>query len=144
MHRLFQRGFTLLEVVVAICIIGILYTIAAPRFTDFRDNLDVSAAANDAESLFAVARRVALTRSTRTSIDIDANRGILSVRVSGDTIQSRNVAELHGVTVWTSRNTVTYSPIGVGVGVSNLSLIFSKGVTADTLTVSRLGRVKRN
>jgi len=38
---------------------------------------------------------------------------------------------------------VTFSTLGVGLGLSNARLIFSCGRAADTLTVSRTGRLKR-
>jgi hypothetical protein len=37
---------------------------------------------------------------------------------------------------------MVYDPRGLGFGAANLSLVLSRGDAADTLTVSRLGRVK--
>ena len=38
---------------------------------------------------------------------------------------------------------VTFSPLGIGFGASNTSIVFTSGAAAETLTVSRTGRLKR-
>jgi len=38
---------------------------------------------------------------------------------------------------------MAYAASGLGYGASNLRVIVRRGASADTITVSRLGRVKR-
>jgi hypothetical protein len=38
---------------------------------------------------------------------------------------------------------MSYTALGIGFGAANLRVIVSRGASADTITVSRLGRVKR-
>jgi hypothetical protein len=38
---------------------------------------------------------------------------------------------------------VAYSATGLGFGASNASLVVSRGAAADTVSISRTGRVRR-
>jgi hypothetical protein len=41
-----------------------------------------------------------------------------------------------------TRDSLAYGPDGLGVGAANLRLVLRRGAAADTLSVSRLGRVR--
>jgi hypothetical protein len=48
----------------------------------------------------------------------------------------------HGVTLESTRTSITYSQTGIGYGAGNLTLIIARNLAADTIFVSRLGRVR--
>ena len=64
------------------------------------------------------------------------------VHVGNDTIQQRELTRVHGVTLSSTRVTITYSATGLGYGAANLTLTVARNLSADTIYVSRLGRVR--
>jgi len=138
-----KRGFTILETTVVLAIIAILSAIAIPRASGFIDGIEVRSAATEIEALFSTARHVAIARGAQATLDIDAGQGVMSLRVSTDTLQRRELGRAHGVVLRTTRPSITYSPTGVGYGAANLTLIVTRNMAADTIYVSRLGRVRR-
>ena len=144
-HReLHQRvGFTILEVLLVVTIIGVLTGVAIPRTRYALDRIAVNNAASDAAALLELARHLAMTRGERVSVDIDSAPARLTVRSGVDTIRRRDEKAIHGVRFAPSRSPVVYSQLGMGSGVSNLTLVVTRGSAAETVTVSRLGRVRR-
>ena len=138
-----RAGFTLIELLFVVSIIGILAGIAVPRTRHLLDSAAARGAAADAASMLEMARHAAMARGERVSVDIDSGPARLVMRAGSDTLRRRNEHAIHGVRFSITRSTVAYSPIGLGVGVSNLTLIVSRGSAAETVTVSRLGRVRR-
>ena len=63
-----QNGFTLIEAIVVMVIIGVLATIAFPAFRSFTTSSQVNSAANDLVSALNLARSEAVTRSTPVSV----------------------------------------------------------------------------
>ena len=49
----------------------------------------------------------------------------------------------HGVMLSASRDSMAYAPNGLGYGAANLTIILRRGESAETIFVSRLGRVRR-
>jgi hypothetical protein len=43
-----------------------------------------------------------------------------------------------------ARDTITYAPNGMGYGVANSTIVVGIGQRAETVTVSRLGRMRRS
>ena len=138
-----HTGFTLLEVLLVLTIIGVLTGIAIPRAQRLLDGVAVRGAAQDAAGLLELARQIAMTRGERVSVDIDSMPARLTMRAGTDTLRRRNEQAIHGVRFSATRSPVVYSQLGMGFGVSNLTLIVSRGGAAETVTVSRLGRVRR-
>ncbi len=135
-------GFTLIEVVLALTIIGILTAAGMFRIRHLLNAVSVRAAGADAAELLELARHTAMARSERISVDIDTAPARLTMRAGADTIRRRNEYVAHGVRFAVTRSPVVYNQLGLGFGVSNLSLVISKGAAAETVTVSRLGRVR--
>lgn len=138
-----HRGTTLPETIVVLCLLGILAVVAGLRVVSFRDRISVRGAATEAATTFALARRWALSRSVRTAVGIDTATATLTVRSYSDTVARRALGASHGVTLAATRDSMAYAPNGLGYGASNLTLVLRRGTRAETLVVSRLGRVRR-
>ena len=132
----------IIELTIALVIAAILSAIALPRAGWFLDSMEVRGAVTEIDALFSLARHVAIARAVQASLDIDPARGVVSVHVGADTIRKREVEEAHGVRLQSTRTSITYSQTGIGYGAGNLSLIVTRNLAADTIFVSRLGRVR--
>jgi type II secretory pathway pseudopilin PulG len=138
-----RRGATILELVIVLSTIGLVTTIGAVRLGALRDRMSVRAAADETFATFALARRWSLSRATRTAITIDTSAVSLTVRSYTDTIARRQLGASHGVSMSATRDSMAYAPNGLGYGASNLSLVLRRRAAAETVFVSRLGRVRR-
>ena len=137
-----NKAFTIIETTIALAIIALLSAIVLPRASGFLDAIRVRGAVTEIEALFSTARHVAIARAAQASLEIDPGRGVIFIRVGADTLVKRELRESQGVTLRATRNTVTYSPTGIGYGAANLTLIVERNLAADTIYVSRLGRVR--
>lgn len=137
-----KRGFNIIEITLTLGIVALLAAVALPRAAGFLDAIKVRGAVTEIDALFSTARHVAIARAAQTSLEIDPGRGVMLVRVGRDTLEKRDLLESQGVTLRTARTTVTYSPTGIGYGAANLTLIVARNLSADTIYVSRLGRVR--
>ena len=137
-----RHGTTLPEIMIVLTIAGILGSVAVVRGVVLRDRISVRAAAAETVSAFALARRWSLSRASRTAIAFDTAAASLTVLSFADTIARRRLGSSHGVTLSASRDSMAYAPNGLGYGASNLTLIVRRGAAAETIFVSRLGRVR--
>ena len=138
-----RAAYTLLELLVVVTIIGVITGMAIPRTRHLLDSVAVRGAAGDAAAMLELARHLAMARGDRVSVDIDSAPARLTMRVGSDTLRKRDEKAIHGVRFATTRSPVVYSQLGMGFGVSNLTLVVTRGSAAETVTVSRLGRVRR-
>ena len=137
-----RTGATLIELTIAMAIASIVAGITIMRAGQFLDAMAVRGAVTEIQSLFSLARHVAIARGAQSTLLIDETAGSIAVRSQGEDIRVRDVGVAHGVSLSTNRSSITYSPIGVGYGAANFSLVVSRGAVVDTIVVSRLGRVR--
>jgi prepilin-type N-terminal cleavage/methylation domain-containing protein len=138
-----RRGTTLLELVVVLTIVGVLAAVGTLRVGALRDRMSVRSATTETVAAFATARRWSVSRAARTAVLIDEARASIVVESFADTIAHRRLRDVHGVSITASRDSMAYAPNGLGYGASNLTLILRRGAAAETVVVSRLGRVRR-
>ena len=137
-----RRAYTLLEMAIDVTMIGLLLAIALPRAAAVRDRASVRAAMTDLGAAFSLARRAALSRRAPVSIVLDTATGTVEVRSGGSRLWRRTLGDSYGIVLGSNRDSAVYDPRGLGYGVSNLSLSVRRGEMVDTLTMSRLGRVR--
>ena len=111
---------------------------------DLRDvvHAQVRRARVDAEADRRQGAREALARAAIVAALVDSADGTVTLRAGADTLARRALGALHGVRIAASRDSVTYSPLGVGRGLANARYVVSRGSAAETVWVSRLGRVR--
>jgi type II secretory pathway pseudopilin PulG len=139
-----RRGSTLVEQLAVIMLVGILLAVAVGSGSRLLARAAVSAAAREASDAFAAARDHAVATGTRTAVRLSAGEARLVVHAAHDTIARHPLGAIHGVSIEASRDSMAYAPSGLGWGASNLRLLIRRGAAAETVTVSRLGRVRRS
>ena len=137
-----RKAFTIIELTVVMAIASALFAITIPRASGFIDRIELRAAISEIESMFSLARHVAIARGAQSTLDIDEANGEMIVKSGSGIIRTASLARAHGVVLTTNKTSITYSPIGVGYGAANFSLVVSRGRAVDTVVVSRLGRVR--
>lgn len=138
-----RAGLTLLELLCVLSIIALAAGIVAPRVLTLLDTIAVRGAVADADATLAIARHLAIARAARVTVGVDTAAGTLVLATGSDTLRRRDVHALYGVALAASRPLVTYAASGLALGGSNLTLVVRRRAVAETLTVSRLGRVRR-
>jgi Tfp pilus assembly protein FimT len=142
--KLTARGATLVELTLTVALLGILAAISVPRLASVVDRASVRGAAQDVVLALAAARAAATRRGDYISFVADPRAGRVRVVSAGETLFERDVARLRGVRLDASRESVTFAPTGLGWGAANTTIVVSRGDRADTITTSRLGRVRHN
>jgi prepilin-type N-terminal cleavage/methylation domain-containing protein len=138
-----RRAMTAIEIVVVLSVIAVVMGIVLPTAARLRDGIAVRNATAEATAAFAIARRSAIVRGAAVALGVDRPPGYVTVSVGGEMLLQRDLEASYGVTLSSTRDSTAYSPLGHGVGAANLSLVISRGRVAETIFVSREGRVRR-
>jgi prepilin-type N-terminal cleavage/methylation domain-containing protein len=135
-----RRGFTLIETLLSLAVLGLLLGIALPRFATVKDRLAV----NDEAGRIAAAHRRARTTAILMSRPVVLTVAADSIVVEGDSIDrwSAPGPAAAGVALAGGTRRFTFSPIGITMGLSNATLLLTRGSAARTVVVSRLGRLR--
>ena len=137
-----MKGFTLLELLVVMVVTGIVLAIAVPRARAGVDRAVVRSAATDVRATLGLARTLALAGHAVIVVDVESATGVLRIRRDSAVLMRRGVAGAHGVEVRATRDSLSYDPYGLGRGAANLSVVIRKGGAAETVFVSRMGRIR--
>lgn len=122
--RKFNSGFTLLEMLATIIIIGIIAAIAAPNFLGLLNRNRVNEAARQVEGALREAQRQALRRGKPCSIDIDETNKIISnPTTNGCLLTNRNLNDL--IQLNTNTTTIAFSGKGNITGTTPPILVVS-------------------
>jgi type II secretory pathway pseudopilin PulG len=135
-------GFTVIDQLITIVLLALVLAISLRGVGVMRDTLAVQAAARAVKDAFALAREHAGAAGLRTAVRLSEAHGRVTVHAGADSLAQLALTRTHGVTFTTTRDSMSYLPSGLGFGASNLSLVLSRGTIVDTITVSRLGRVR--
>ena len=138
------KGFTLLELLVVTCIAAILTALWIPRATRLIDWLATEHALRDVTTALAVGRNGAVMHATRARVVFAAD----TIRI--DRLESAGWIPWwktpgpasHGVAMEVSNPIVTFGPNGIAWGASNTRIVLRRGYQVETMTTSRVGRVK--
>ena len=137
-----RRAFTTLELLVTIAVASVLLAVAIPRTRAIADRSAVRNAARDARHAFGFAQRRAVNLGTHVAVWVDTGACTLVVGDAEGSMLTRALGATYGVALSSTRDSVAYTPLGLGWGAANLTLVLTRGEAADTVTLSRLGRVK--
>jgi prepilin-type N-terminal cleavage/methylation domain-containing protein len=143
------KGFSLVEVAIVLLIIALLTAVGLPRLRPFLDRIATDQAAREITTALAVGRHGAVMQATRARVTIAV-----------DTLRVDRLKVGRGVGEWepwwhrpgpadlrvqleVSNPVVVFGPTGMGWSASNTKVVLRRGSQVETITVSRLGRVKR-
>jgi hypothetical protein len=111
-------------------------------FSRYRDRIAVRNAVAEGAGVVARARDEALARRTIVTLRIDTVAHRLALRTRDGPLALHALGHVYGVALSSSRDSVSFDARGLGYGAANFTLIARRGAAADTLVVSRLGRVR--
>ena len=137
-----RHAFTLIELTVTLCILSILSAIVVPHAGRVLDGIHVRGAVIEIESLFSAARHIAIARGAQTTVEIDTVAQAIYVSAEGGKLRDAKIGADHDVRLSTTRSGMSYSVTGMGYGAANLSVVVRRNSVADTVFVSRLGRLR--
>lgn len=136
-----RRGFTLLELVLAFVIIGLTLGTALPRIAALRDGWVAEQAAQAIVQAHRRARLSAILLSRPVVLTVAADS--LTIANAADSVIWRSPGPASGGAVLAGPvRKLTFSPVGITMGLSNATFRVSCGVSLRTVIVSRLGRVR--
>ena len=137
-----RRGLTLVELCLVLTIIGLVSTIAVRQLGLYLDRAAVRAAVVEAAAVVARARDEAVAQRTPVSVRFDTADDALELRMAGAVLSRAALGHAHGVALSANRDSLAYDLRGLGYGAANLTLVARRGRAADSLVVSRLGRLR--
>ncbi len=142
MKNTLRSGSTLIELLVALAIAAALILAVVPGTTALRDRSAVRASTTELVSALSLARSVALAESRVVAIAFDTAAGRTLVFSPPDTLADLPHGQRYGITLSATRDSIAYGQSGRGYGAANATITIRRGAAADTVVVSRLGRVK--
>ncbi len=140
-----SKGFSLVELAIVLLVIGVMTAIGLPRLRPLLDQIMTDRAMAEVTTALSLTRHAAVMQATRARLIIAA-----------DTLRIDRLGEDGWVPWWrrpgpadfevalqVSNRQVVFGPTGLGWGASNTKIVLRRGSQVETITVSRLGRVKR-
>lgn len=148
MKHINNRAFTLIEILVAVTIIGALVVFAFPSLASSFGKQNVRSARDGFATMHGRARANAISRGLSTTFHFGGGDLYITAAhpVTGvlDTLGDvRDLANLHGVSLTSSRDSLVFDSRGMGTETSSTLVILSKSGNADSLSISQIGRIEK-
>jgi Tfp pilus assembly protein FimT len=137
-----RPGSTLVELLAALVVLALLAAAGARAIAAVADGAAARAAGAELRSAFASARAEAVRRGARTAVRLDSASAQAVVHTGPDTLRRLRLGHDYGVRLRATRDSMAYTALGIGYGGANLRAVLTRGHAVDTVTVSRLGRVR--
>jgi prepilin-type N-terminal cleavage/methylation domain-containing protein len=137
-----RRGFTLPELMLILAVTGILLAIAIPQLSRAMDRIEVQAATAHLVAAHQRARMMAITRGQVLTLSVDSAELRIAPASGGVALWSEAGPATAGVSLAGPTRHFTFSPEGFTLGLSNASLLLTRGSSTRTVVISRLGRVR--
>ena len=142
------QGFTLIELIVTLAVVGVLFAIAAPNMTTTIQANRLSGQYNDMRGDFAFARNLAISRNVAVTISSNGGTNWSSgwtVVTPTQTARITNTA--NNVVISSAIASLTYMPDGTAnvAAATNITICDDRiGNYGKQLNVNFAGRVKLN
>lgn len=137
-----RNAHTLWELLASLAILSTMFAVATPPVARARNRASVRSASATLRATLSSARSLALTRGAAALVIIDAAVPAVTVVVNRDTVLRHLLSGDFRSDLTASRDTIRFGPTGRAFGASNSTLILRTGAAAETVTVSRVGRVR--
>ncbi len=139
-----RTGYTLAELLVVVVLVGLAASVALPPLARALDRAAVREAADRYAALHLRTRRLAAARGSLARLELDSAAGTATLAARAAPVWDTVAVQSFGTVVFSaSQPVVTFSPVGLGFGLSNSRIVFRRRAAADTVTLSRTGRLKR-
>lgn len=125
-----------------LAMLGLTAAIAVRQLGLYLDRAAARAAVIEAASVVARARDESVALRTPMAVRFDTVRDALELRAGGAVITRVALGHAHGVSLAANRDSIAYDVRGLGYGAANVTMIARRGRAADSLVVSRLGRLR--
>lgn len=142
-----ESGFSLIELLIVIVVLGVMATVGVPRVRGALLKQNVRSARVAAVSQVVKARSVAVQRGCRGVVHLRDTGAIwvTACRTTGagvDTLGSvDNLRDRYGVTLSSTRDSVQFDPRGLSVGNQSASIVVANAVATETISINAIGRV---
>ena len=136
-----RRGYTVVELTLVLAIIALLLGIARPRIAPLRDGWSVEQAAQAVMLAHSRARTAAILLSRPLVLTVAPDS--LRIATLADSVVWRGPGPAaSGASLAGPVRKLTFSPVGLSMGLSNATFRITRGAAIRTVVVSRLGRVR--
>lgn len=142
-----ERGFTLLEVMVACVIMGVAATVAVPNFIEWQARNQLRQATSEVATQLMLARMAAMNRNRTVDVTVqNAGSSVnVSAKTSSDNVSIFNEAVMStGTSVNGSPITVSFSSMGMrtsgGTGVQTIGVCNTQKLQYS-VTVIPVGKI---
>ncbi|HUF25982.1 MAG TPA: type II secretion system protein [Gemmatimonadaceae bacterium] len=151
-----RSGFSLIELLIVIAIMGIIVTFGLPRFGDARRTYNVRSARDNAAAYLATARAAAIRRGQPARFVVEGDAIDVHVRNAagnfepltmrdGRSVSRRDLDVQFGVSIEPSGATIIeYDPRGFAMLGGTQRFTFIHNDRSDVVCVSGLGIIMRN
>ncbi len=147
-----KAGFTLIEILMVIVLVGIMMTVAIPYLRNSSSKTNVRGAADTIARLYATARATSIQRGKVAWLVLSSAGSTVSViarkvNATGiDTIiKPQNLNKMYSVTFTESTDSLVFTPRGIGANLTATTVIItsaSQGIV-DTVVIYPTGMIKR-
>lgn len=136
-----RRGYTVVELTLVLAIIALLLGIALPRIAPLRDGWSAEQAAQSVILAHSRARVAAILLSRPLVLTVAPDS--LRIATLADSVVWRGAGPAaSGASLAGPIRKLTFSPVGLSMGLSNATFQITRGAAIRTVVVSRLGRVR--
>jgi type IV fimbrial biogenesis protein FimT len=138
-----QKGFTLVEAMIVLAVVGVLTALATPRVAGWMDRLAVMRSVQGFQTFYNAARMGAVYQSSRVRVSITPDSLVAVSEGDPDSVIVRlHGPATYGVSLQVSRRVIRLYPTGIGLGAANTTVVLQRGAIVESLTISRLGRLR--